>query len=131
MRFILQILVNALALWLTSLILPGIHLGENGAPIGTQILTIVLVGLVFALVNAIAKPILSLLSLPITCLTLGLFQLVINALMLLLTSWVAGLIDLTFVIDSFWWALGGGIVVGILNTILEAIVGLDDDRVRD
>lgn len=128
MRLVLSILVNALALWLTSLLLPGVHLGDDGAEVSSQILTVLAVGLVFALVNAIVKPILEFLAIPVTCLTLGLFQLVINAAMVALTSWLAGLVGLTFTLDSFWWALGAGIVVGILNTVLESLVGLGDDR---
>ncbi|MGP9681428.1 MULTISPECIES: phage holin family protein [unclassified Brachybacterium] len=130
MRFLGHIIVTGLALWLTALILPGMHLGENSASLLTQVITIVVIALILALINTIVKPILSFLTFPITCLTLGLFQLVINTLMLLLTSWVSGLLGLTLDFDSFWWALLAGVIIGILSAIVEAVTGIGDDRGR-
>src|SRR5699024_1544055 len=94
----------------------------------TQVLTIAAIALILALINTIIKPILSFLTFPITCVTLGLFQLVINTLMLLLTSWVSGLLGLTLDFDTFWSALLAGINIGILPSIVEAVTGLGDDR---
>lgn len=130
MRFLGHLVITALALWVASIILPGMHLGDHGAPLLTQVLTILGIALIFSLVTSLIRPILSLLSLPITCLTLGLFILVINALMLMLTGWIAGMFHLTLAFDSFWWALLGGIVVGLLTAIVEMVVGTDDDRRR-
>ena len=126
MRFLGQLIVTALALWVTALILPGMHLGDDSAPLLTQVLTIGAIALILALVTTIVRPILSLLALPITCLTLGLFQLVINTLMLLLTSWISAQFGLTLQFDSFWWALLAGIVIGVLSAIVEAVTGLGD-----
>lgn len=123
MRFLGYLVIVAAALWLTSLILPGMHLGDGGESLLSQALTVLAIALIFAIVDAVVRPILSLLTLPITCLTLGLFILVINALMLLLTSWVTGLMGLPLAFDSFWWALLAGIIVGILSSIFESIVG--------
>ncbi|GAA1483704.1 phage holin family protein [Brachybacterium fresconis] len=128
MRFLGHIIVTGLALWVTALILPGMHLGDDSATALTQVLTIAAIALILALINTIIKPILSFLTLPITCVTLGLFQLVINTLMLLLTSWVSGLLGLTLDFDTFWWALLAGIIIGILSAIVEAVTGLGDDR---
>jgi len=128
MRFLGHIIVTGLALWVTALILPGMHLGDDSASALTQVLTIGAIALILALINVIVKPILSFLTLPITCLTLGLFQLVINTLMLLLASWVSGLFDLTLAFDSFWWALGAGVIIGILSAIVEGVTGLGDSR---
>ncbi|MDN5820389.1 MAG: phage holin family protein [Brachybacterium sp.] len=128
MRFLGHIIVTGLALWVTALILPGMHLGENSATALTQVLTIGAIALILALINTIIKPILEFLTFPITCVTLGLFQLVINTLMLLLASWVSGLLDLTLEFDSFWWALGAGVIIGILSAIVEGITGLGDER---
>src|SRR5699024_12745000 len=75
-----NLIVTGLALWLTALILPGMHLGQDAAPVLTQILTIAVIALILSVINAIIRPILSFLAMPITCLTLGLFQLVINTL---------------------------------------------------
>ena len=126
MRFLGHIIVTGLALWVTALILPGMHLGENSATLLTQVLTIGAIALILALINTLVKPILSFLAFPITCLTLGLFQLVINTLMLLLASWVSGLVGLTLEFDSFWWALLAGVIIGILSAIVEAVTGVGD-----
>lgn len=126
MQFLGNLIVTALALWVTALILPGMMLGEDNAPILTQVLTILAIALIVAVVDAIIKPILSLLALPITCLTLGLFQLIVNTLMLLLASWISGLFGLTLAFDNFWWALLAGIIIGILSAIVQAITGLGD-----
>ena len=128
MRFLGHIIVTGLALWVTALILPGMHLGDDSATVLTQVLTIGAIALILALINTIIRPILSFLTFPITCLTLGLFQLVINTLMLLLASWVSGLVGLTLQFDSFWWALGAGVIIGILSAIVEGITGLGDER---
>ncbi|HEY7849390.1 MAG TPA: phage holin family protein, partial [Ktedonobacterales bacterium] len=110
MRVIVSIVVNGLALGLTAALLPGIHIQPFtfGA--------LLLLGLVFGIINAIIRPVVSLLSLPLTILTLGLFQLVINALLLYLGS----LFVSNLRIDNFLWAVLGGIVMGIIGGILEA-----------
>ena len=131
MRFLGHIIVTGLALWVTALILPGMHLGDDSATLLTQVLTIGAIALILALINTIVKPLLSFLAFPITCLTLGLFQLVINTLMLLLAGWVSGLVGLTLEFDTFWWALLAGVIIGILSAIVEAVTGLGEgDRER-
>jgi putative membrane protein len=110
-RIVVSIIVNGLAIGLTAWLLPGIHIQPFG--IGT----LLLLGLVFGVINAIIRPVISLLSLPITILSLGLWQLVINALLLYLGS----LFVSNLKIDNFLWALLGGIVMGIIGAILEAI----------
>jgi putative membrane protein len=110
-RAIIAVIVNGLAIGLTALLLPGIHIQPF------SVTTLVLLGLVFGIINAIIRPIVNLLSLPITFLTLGLFHFVINALLLYLGSLVVSNLK----IDNFWWALLGGIVMGILSAILEAV----------
>ena len=128
MRFLGHIIVTGLALWITALILPGMHLGDDSATVLTQVLTIAAIALILALINTIVRPVLSFLTLPISCVTLGLFQLVINTLMLLLTSWVSGMLGLTLEFDTFWWALLAGVIIGILSAIVEAVTGLGEGR---
>lgn len=130
MRFLGHLVITALALWVTALILPGMHLGDDGAPLLTQILTVLGVALVLGLVDTIVRPVVKLLTLPVTCLTLGLFLLVINALMLLLAGWICGLLGLTLAFDSFWWALLAGAIIGLLTSIIEAFVDTDEVRER-
>lgn len=110
MRFIVKILINTLAIMLAAEILPGIHV-EN-------FLRASLVALLLAVLNVTLKPVLILLTIPITIITLGLFLLVINALMILLAS---NLIN-GFHADGFWWALLFSIVMTIINSVLENLV---------
>ncbi len=113
MRLIIRILINAVALWLTALLLPAIELTDN-------IWGILLVAVIFGLVNAFIRPIVKLLSLPITCLTLGLFALVINTAMLLITAALAGsyLSIQGGLLEHILWAFLGSIVISIVSALL-------------
>ena len=124
---LVKTLVNGLALWLAAAIVPGIHLGEQGSTSNT-IATIVIVALIFGLINAVLKPILTILSLPFVIVTLGLFLVVINAGLLELTSWLAGNLNLAFHVDSFWWdAIWGALIISIVASVLNAVIP-DPDR---
>lgn len=120
MSILMQIIANGVALWVASLLLDGIEFGATGTQ---RVLTIVGVAVVFGIVNALVKPLLALISLPLVILTLGLFLIVINALMLLLTSWLSGVIGLDFTVQSFFWdAVLGGIVVGAVATVVGMLL---------
>jgi putative membrane protein len=110
-RLLLRILVNAAALWVAASFVPGIHAGGAGS--------ILAVAVVFGLVNAFVRPLLKLLSCPIIFLTLGLFTLVLNALMLMLTAWVGRQLGIDFTVESFWAAFLGALVVSIVSTVLS------------
>ena len=121
MRFLLRLLVNAVALWAASALVPGIsHTGDW--------ISLLLVALVFGLLNAIIRPILALLSCPLQILTLGLFTLVLNAGMLLLTSAVSQSLGLNFSVNGFIAALLGGLVISIVSILLSAFVRDDNER---
>ena len=79
-------------------------------------------------VSAFVKPVVTFFSIPFIILTIGLFLLVINALMLMLTAWIAGGIGIGFHVDGFWTALGGSIVITLVGWALEATVLRDDQR---
>ncbi len=125
MRFIIHTLATAAALWVATLFVPGIRVGEQN-----QIVTLVVVALIFGVVNAVIKPIIAGLTCPLYLLTLGLFTFVVNALMLLLTSWLAQQIGLPFIVDGFWAALVGAIVIGVVSFILSALLGGDRQERR-
>jgi putative membrane protein len=110
---ILSILINAAALWVAAQLLAGISVD------GTS--TLLLAALVFGVVNTFIKPLVSLLSLPITILTLGLFHFVINAGLLALTAWITP----GFTISGFWAALFGAIIVSLVATFLDGIMTSD------
>jgi len=123
---VIKILVNGVALWVAAFLLNGIRLGEGSPGLGSQLVTILWVAVIFGLVNAVIKPVLKLLALPVIILTLGLFALVVNAAMLQLTSWFAGQFDLAFHVDHFVWdALLGSIIITIVSMILHLV--LPDD----
>jgi putative membrane protein len=119
-KFLISVVVDALALAAAVWLIGGISL--TGDTTEDQILALVLVALIFGVVNAFLAPLIKLLSLPFIILTLGLFLLVINALMLMLTSWIAEQVGLGFEVDGFWTAVLGAIVITIASWILEAIL---------
>lgn len=120
MRFVLWVAVNALALAAATALLDGIELSARSTE--DQVVTLVLVALVFGVINAVVAPVVKLLSLPFIIVTLGLMLLVINALMLMLTGWVADRLDLGFRVDGFWTAVLGAIVITVATWILDAVV---------
>jgi putative membrane protein len=111
MGFVIRGLVSALGLWIASALLKGVH--SNG------FLSILGAGLLLGIVNAIVRPIIVVLTLPITIFTLGLFLLVINALMVLLV----GKMMHGFSVDSFWWAMLTAIVVTVVGWGANAFIG--------
>lgn len=110
MGLILQIILSSVAVYFTAWLLPGISVKSFG--------TAIIVAIVIGLLNAILKPILQFLSFPITVLTLGLFLLVINTIIIL----IAGAIVSNFHVENFWWALLFSIIMSIVVSILEAII---------
>ncbi|MEU4892238.1 phage holin family protein [Streptomyces sp. NPDC044780] len=124
-NFLVKTIANAGALGVAIWLLKDITLtGENT---GRKALTLILVALVFGVVNVVVKPIVKLLAFPLFILTLGLITLVINALMLLLTSWLAGKLDLSFHVDGFGTAVLGGLIVAIVAWALHIVLPEDDD----
>jgi putative membrane protein len=121
MGFLLRLIGNSLALWLCALLLDGVRLTE-AATTGEQVLVVAVVGLVLTLVHTVVRPVVKLLALPLTILTLGLFTFVINALMILLTSWLTGYLEWGLEVDGFWWALIAGLVVSVVTWLVDALV---------
>jgi len=117
MKLVLRILINAAALWVTAQILPNIDLTAS-------VWEILIVAIIFGLVNALIRPIVKLFALPITIITLGLFTLVINMLMLLITAGLAG--DLLSIqgglLERLWYAFLGSIIISIVSTVLSWIL---------
>ncbi|MFG3440086.1 phage holin family protein [Nonomuraea sp. NPDC047897] len=122
MRFIIRTLAAAAALWVAVQLLDGI---EVTAPTDSPTYwgTLLIVALIFGLINAIVKPIVKALGCAIIVLTLGLFLLVINAAMLLLTSWIAGQLDIPFHVDDFYpAAFWGAIIISVVSWLLGLFV---------
>lgn len=118
MAFLLRVVINALALGAAAWLLEGIRVGGET---NEQLLTLLAVALVFGVVNTFIAPVVKLLSLPFIVVTLGLFLLVVNALMLLLTEEIADVLGLRFSVDGFWSALLGSIIISIVSAVLGAL----------
>ncbi|MDE8667906.1 phage holin family protein [Pseudarthrobacter sp. H3Y2-7] len=131
--FFVRVLINGLALWIASWLLPGLDISTSattaavantGVSQGTEttgiILAYLFIGLIFGVVNAFVRPLVSFLSLPITILTLGLFTIVINAAMLYLTSWLSSYTPVHFTIDSFFWT---AVLAAIIITLISLVAG--------
>ncbi len=114
MRLLARVLINAAALWVAAYFVPGIRVGDWKS--------LLAVAVVFGLVNALVRPVLKLLSCPIIFLTLGLFTLVLNALMLMLTGWLARQLGIEFSVAGFVPAFLGALVVSIVSTVLSWFV---------
>ncbi len=127
-RLITRFVVNAAALWAAIHLLSYIcePCRDNPVDIGT----LLWVALIFGLVNALIKPIVKLVTCPFYILTLGLFTFVVNAGMLMFTSWIANSMGLNFQVGEFWQALVGGIIISIVSTLLSVFVSDDDGKRR-
>lgn len=120
MKLIFDIVANGVALWVAAALLSGIEFGGSG---GQMVLTIVLVAAIFGVLNALVRPVVQLLSLPLIVLTLGLFLFIINAAMLSLTSWLAGVLGLAFTVESFFWdAVLGSLIISIVSMVVGAVL---------
>ena len=123
MPFLARLLVNAVALWVATVVVPGVTY-DGG------VLPFLGVALVFGVINAFLRPVLKILTFPIIILTLGIFALVVNGLMLWLTSSLSAALGLGFHVSGFWAAFWGALVVSFVSTILAMLVrdSSRDDR---
>ena len=116
MRFLVRLLVNAAALWVATRVVSGVTYSGGWSPfLG--------VALLFGVVNAFIRPVAKVLTFPLIIVTLGIFALVVNGLMLWLTSSLAGALDLGFHVSGFWSAFWGALVVSVVSTLLSMFVG--------
>ena len=119
MKFIMNILVSAVAVLFTAWLLPGVHV--------TDFVSALLVAIVLAFLNTVVKPILTILTIPITFFTLGFFLLVINAGMIILASKLIP----EFHVSGFWWALLFSLILSLVTSVLNAFVGNTDKKEND
>ncbi|KUN83858.1 hypothetical protein AQJ66_16975 [Streptomyces bungoensis] len=123
-NFLVKTIVNAGALAAAVWLLDKITL--TGDSTAKKAGTLIVVALIFGVVNFLVKPILKVLTFPLFVLTLGLITLVVNALMLLLTSWVCGELDLSFHVDGFWTAVLGGLIISVVSWALHLVLPDED-----
>ena len=122
MRSILtKVVINAFAVWIATLVIPAVTVGTGS--IGHRILSLLIVGALFGLINTFVKPLVKLFTLPLYWLTLGLISFVVNALMLKIVEWLSGRIGITFDTGPFFWStLGAALVVTFIAMILNIAI---------
>jgi len=121
-NLLLRLIINAIALFVAT------QIGISGLRFDGDWKTLVIVAFIFGLVNALIRPLLTLLTCPLIVLTLGLFTLIINAAMLALTGWFAEQFHLGFTVDGFWAAFLGALVVSVISWVLALVVGEERER---
>lgn len=122
MSFVIRVIVNAVAIWLTTLLLGSHFEVVGGEGTGGRIVVFAVVALIFGVINAFVKPVVQLLSLPLYIITLGLFTLVVNALMILLTAWITEAADWGLRVNGFWWAVLAALLISFFSMIISVIV---------
>jgi putative membrane protein len=126
MRFLIRVLASAAALAVATAVVPGIELTTGS--VTSKVLTLIAVALIFGLINAFLKPIVKIVGCAFYILTLGLIALVVNALLLWLTSWLADKLNLPWHITGFWPAFWGAIIVGVVGWLLSILIRDRSDK---
>jgi putative membrane protein len=126
MRFLSWLVTTAVAVAVATLLIDGIYFkgpthGQD--EIKHKLVSLLLVALIFGVITSFVKPVLTVLAIPFIVITLGLFLLVINAALLMLTSWVAGKLDVGFHVTGFWPAVAGAIVITVVTWIVDSVIG--------
>jgi putative membrane protein len=121
MRFLIRVLASAAALAVATALVAGIEL--TTASVTSKVLTLIAVALIFGVINAILKPIVKIVGCAFYILTLGLIALVVNALLLWLTSWLAGKLNLPWHVTGFWPAFWGAIIVSVVGWLISILIG--------
>lgn len=119
MGFVVRTIINGIALWVAAWLVDGIEFGSS-SDLWETVKVVALVALIFGLLNAFVRPILKLISLPFIILTLGLFVFIVNAAMLMLTSWISDNLGLAFHVDEFFWdAVLGSLIITVVSMVLS------------
>ena len=128
MRLIVRLAVSAFALWLTTLIFKGITVDGTA---GRKVLTLVLIAALFGIVNAVLRPIIKAIGCWAYLLTLGLISLIVNGALLMLTSYLADKLNLSFHVDKFWpTAVLGALFIGVISWLINLVIPDRKDRSR-
>lgn len=122
MRFLIKVLVVAFALWLTTLLVGGVHVVPYEETTLGTVLTYLLVAFIFGLVNAIVGTAIRIVAFPLYIITLGLISFIVNGLLLLIVDWISDLMGFGLQVDGFWWGVLGALVLGIFSWLIGLIV---------
>lgn len=127
MSYLIRLAISAVALWITTLIVSGIHVTTDST--GKKVLTLIAVAVIFGVINAILRPIIKTVGCAFYVLTLGLISVIVNGLLFMLASWIAGQLDIPFKVDNFWpSAVLAALIVGIVSWLLSLIIPDGNDR---
>ena len=126
-RFVVRVVVNAIALWLTTLVFAafgwtGVRVVPYQANPTALVVTYLLLGLLFGVVNGVLGTAIRIVAFPLYLLTLGLISLVVNGLLFLLVAWISSLFGFGLVVAGFWWGVLGAIVLGVLAWIISLVM---------
>ena len=124
MKLLLRLVGNAIALYVASTLIDGIQFGAGGE---VDFGSLLAVTLIFGVINALIKPVVKVVTCPAYLVTLGLFTFVVNALMLRLTSWLAGLLNVDFRVDGFGAAFWGAIIISFVSFLLSLFISAESD----
>jgi putative membrane protein len=117
-RFLIKLVINAVALWLTTLIVTGVHVDPYASDATAVVLTYLLIALIFGIVNSVVGTFVRIVAFPLYIVTLGLISIIVNGLLLLLVAWISSWFGFGLVIDNFWWGVLGALVLGIISWLL-------------
>lgn len=126
MKILIKLIITAVAVWVATLVIPGIQLHTHST--AGKIGTVIVVALIFGIINAVLKPIAKTIGCLAYAITFGLISIVVNGLLFWLTSYVAGKLKVPFHITGFVPAVLGALLVGIIGWVLSLIVDRDDKR---
>ena len=126
MGIIIRLVITAVSLWIATILIKGIELTTSSVP--QKVGTLLAVAVIFGIVNAVLRPIIKVVGCGLYVLTLGLIAIVVNGLLFMLTSWIAGQFNLPFHVDNFWpSAVLGALLVGVVSWLLNMLVPDGDD----
>ena len=121
MSILIRLAINAIALWITTLLVSGVHVTTDST--GKKVLTLIAIAIIFGVVNALLRPIIKTIGCAFYVLTLGLVSIVVNGALFLFASWLADQLGIPFKVDNFWpSAVLGALIVGVVSWLLSLIV---------
>ncbi|MGN6428380.1 phage holin family protein [uncultured Leifsonia sp.] len=122
MRFLLRVIINSVALWLTTLIVSGVSVHPYADGTTATVLTYLLIAVIFGVVNAIVGTVIRVVAFPLYVLTLGLISFIVNGLLLLIVAWISDAMGFGLHIDGFWWGVLGALVLGIIAWLIGLVL---------
>lgn len=125
MKFLIKLLATSAGVWVATLLIPGLQIIDSTSTQNT-ILSVVIFALALTIVNALVRPIVKFISFPLYILTLGIFSIIVNALMFMLAGWISMQTHTGIVVETFWAALFGALLTSIIAAVLGTVLDRED-----